>query len=294
MRTLHRQDLRGVSRLARKQLDEILSEKAGTGPFDLVTEIAEPVAIDLVNAVVGVDYYTADSYRPIFESITKSMDSGLDPARAARGRAASSELIDAVRGWVTADQPTGMIAELRRSDKIDSMAVSYVANTMAGVYNAGFSTTAAAITSAVLTLIQNPDALARLRTCNSYIVAAHELLRYMSPAQATERVSVRDTEIGGQSIARGDTVVTLMAAANRDPAVFDDPDVLRLDRNPNPHLAFAWGPHVCIGAQLAVTWTAELLRCLAEYPGSIRLAGTPEYMNSATLRNLTRLPVELD
>lgn len=125
-----------------------------------------------------------------------------------------------------------------------------------------------------------------------HVLAADELIRFTSPAQATARVSTTTVEMHGVTIGPRETLVTTMAAANRDPRQFHDPDRIILDRAPNRHLAFAWGPHVCLGARLALAWAAEVVRLLDEHGPRLRLNGEETYMRAATLRNLVELRVE--
>lgn len=292
MRHLHAQDIREITCAVRSDIEKRLGDLSGSGPFDFIEEIAAPSSVNFINSVFGVHHYTAQSYLPVYEALTKTMDSGLDPSRAADGAHFSGVLKASIRSWLAQPQEQGLVAAIQRDSAVSEMDSLYVSNTLAGVYNAGFSTSTASIGSAVGTLLQNPDALGALARCDSTTVATHELLRFMSPAQATARAAVADTLLGQQNIKAGDTVVTLMAAANRDPAIFDNPDELILDRTPNPHLAFAWGPHICLGAQLAVSWISEFLRFIRDNPAVISLVAAPEYLHSATLRTPTKLLVQ--
>lgn len=184
-----------------------------------------------------------------------------------------------------------MIAELQNNEIVNGMPSSYVHNSLGGVFNAGFSTLFAATGSISLLLLGRPDLLEALRDEELLKTGVHELLRITSPAQATSRFAIEDVVLSGVTIPAGSTVVTLMAAANRDSRVFHHPDEIILDRNPNPHLAFAWGPHVCLGSQLATVWIQELICFLHQLGDTFQLRGDPTFMDTATLRNLTNLPV---
>jgi cytochrome P450 len=100
--------------------------------------------------------------------------------------------------------------------------------------------------------LRNPSELRRLRADLSIIPSAvEELLRYESPSQHTARLAPNDTEIGGKPIRKRQAVMAVMAAANRDPERFPEPDRLDLTRQDNKHVAFGWGAHFCFGAPLA-------------------------------------------
>src|SRR5437667_2412753 len=116
----------------------------------------------------------------------------------------------------------------------------------------GQETTTNLIASGTLTLLRNPDQLEKLRNDPSWVPSAvEELLRYESPSQHTARLAPEDTEIGGKSIRKRQAVMAVMAAANRDPERFPEPDRLDVSRQDNRHVAFGWGAHFCFGAPLA-------------------------------------------
>jgi cytochrome P450 len=101
-------------------------------------------------------------------------------------------------------------------------------------------------------LLEHPEVCARLRSDPSLLPRAiEEISRYESPVIQFRRTATRDTELAGCQIAEGDKVMVYFPSANRDELVFSDPDRFDIDRSPNPHLAFGYGPHFCLGAPLA-------------------------------------------
>ncbi|HEX9033916.1 MAG TPA: cytochrome P450, partial [Streptosporangiaceae bacterium] len=124
-------------------------------------------------------------------------------------------------------------------------------------------------------------------------LAVDELMRLATPIPFTARVTSQDTELDGVRLAPGSRVLLLTAAANRDPAVFSEPDGLDPARSPNPHLAFGGGPHLCLGAPLVRTAGGTLLRELAErYPG-LRQAGVAQWDQPLVPRRLRGLRLRL-
>jgi cytochrome P450 len=116
----------------------------------------------------------------------------------------------------------------------------------------GQETTTNLIGNGVLTLLRNPDQKQKLHDDPSLVPAAiEEMLRYESPSQQTARICPADTEMGGQLIRKGQAVIAVMAAGNRDPERFPDPDRFDITRSDNRHLAFGWASHFCFGAALA-------------------------------------------
>ena len=158
----------------------------------------------------------------------------------------------------------------------------------------GHETTTALIGSGLLALLRNPDQLDRLRgEPTAAKSAVEEFLRYESPNQRIIRLVKEDFELEGRQIRRGQRVMFLLGAANRDPAQFPYPDRLDVRREPNRHIAFGLGPHFCIGAPLArleaeVAFSALLRR----FPHMRLAADAPEWLPSYQLRLLKSLPVE--
>jgi len=160
----------------------------------------------------------------------------------------------------------------------------------------GHETTTNLIASGFLTLIEDQGAFDRLRNHPEWIqTAVEELLRYESPVQHTARVAPGDLELCGKKIAKGDHVVAVLAAANRDPARFVDPDTLDLTRADNRHLAFGWAAHFCFGAALA------RMEVQIAFPILFRRLVNPrlleprlEWRQNAGLRGLARLPIAFE
>jgi hypothetical protein len=149
------------------------------------------------------------------------------------------------------------------------------------------------IASGFLTLLKNPDSLEQLRNRPEIGGSAvEELLRFESPVQHTARIAPSDMQLGGKTIKKGSRVVAVLAAANRDPNRFPDPDRLDLLRTDNRHVAFGWAAHFCFGAPLArlegQIAFRTLLRRLAE-PGL--LEDTLNWRSNAGLRGLTSLNI---
>jgi cytochrome P450 family 142 subfamily A polypeptide 1 len=132
------------------------------------------------------------------------------------------------------------------------------------------------MTDGMLALLAHPDQMAVLRDDPAKLeVGVEELLRWVTPIKNMSRTVTREVELHGETLREGNQLILLYPAANRDPRVFADPDVLDVQRDPNPHLAFGFGPHFCMGASLARmelrVMLGELLRRLPD----LRLAGDP-------------------
>jgi cytochrome P450 len=157
----------------------------------------------------------------------------------------------------------------------------------------GQETTTNLIGNGLLTLIRNPAALAQLRDDLSIIEpAVEELLRYESPSQHTARLAPEDLMLGDKQIKKRDAVMAVMAAANRDPARFPDPDRLDLTRKDNRHVAFGWAAHFCFGAPLArIEGQVAFSSLLRRLPNLALEQGPLVWRQNLGLRGLIALPV---
>ena len=160
---------------------------------------------------------------------------------------------------------------------------------------AGHETTTNLIGNGVLALLRHPHELARLRREPTLIGSAvEELLRYESPVQLTSRVAKEDLEMGGKHIQAGEEVSLLLGAANRDPVRFTDPDRLDLARSDNPHVAFGYGMHFCLGATLARIEGQVAIHSLPQRFADLRLMNdAPEWREGVMLRGLKQLPLRV-
>jgi cytochrome P450 len=122
-----------------------------------------------------------------------------------------------------------------------------------------------------------------------------ELLRYESPSQHTGRIAREDVQLGGKQIRKGQAVMAVMAAANRDPEQFTEPDRLILDRAENKHVAFGWSNHFCFGAPLARMEAQIAFKSILRRLSNIQLLPGPlNWRNNSGLRGLTALPISFE
>ena len=161
---------------------------------------------------------------------------------------------------------------------------------------AGHETTVNLIGNGVLALLRNPAQLAMVREARPEISDTwiDELLRYDSPVQVLRRSTQEDLEYGGSTYKRGDTVAVVIGSANRDPAVFTDPDMLDLTRRNVSHMSFGLGIHFCLGATLARLEGELAISTLLRRAPGLRLAqDDPPFRDNVVMRGLERLPVRL-
>jgi cytochrome P450 len=160
---------------------------------------------------------------------------------------------------------------------------------------AGNETTRNLITGSVLAFGQFPGEWDRLVAQPELLrPAIEEMLRFITPIRAMRRTAARDVQWHGQPIRRGDKVVCWFQAANRDPAVFDDPEVVRIDRNPNDHVGFGWGIHTCLGSHLARAEVTTFFRKVLDRGLRIRPLTEPDRLHTNQFHAFKRLRVSVE
>ncbi|MFI8951203.1 cytochrome P450 [Streptomyces sp. NPDC053750] len=295
MTALRAQDLTAIEERAHRLVLERLDVLAGGGPFDVVAELAVPLSVAVVADLLGVEPPPYGEFAAVSDAIMRSMDGGLNPTLVEPGRIARQQLSDLVDSWFAASARPGLLARVRQAAAPggDAAARLYVKNTARVMFQGGYSTMAAAVGNAVHTLLIHPGVLDRLRDRALLATGVDELVRFDGPVQGTTRTAVRACRIGGVEIAAGQKVVTLFAAANRDPAAFARADELVLDRTPNPHLGYGWGPHSCIGTTVAQAGLRALVAALSDHRAHLAAAGDGVRRRTATMRAFDTLPAAL-
>jgi cytochrome P450 len=157
---------------------------------------------------------------------------------------------------------------------------------------AGNETLRNGLPGACIALLEHAGAQDDLRADPALMPAAvEEMLRWWTPVMTFRRTATAECELSGQHIAEGDKVVVSFTSANRDEAVYADPDRFDIRRHPNPHLVFGYGPHFCLGAHLARTQMRALFDEVLARTSSLRYAGQPSYLRSNFQRGVKRLPI---
>ncbi len=288
-----------IQEIADRLVDKILYKERGE--LDIISEFAEPLPAIVTAEMLGVpvaDHVQLKDWSADFAEMLGNFQH--NPDRASRVLQSVEEMTLYFRGAIReqAKHPTeGLIHSLLTAE-IDGARLSeeeVIANcivTMVG----GQETTTNLIGNGLLTLLRHPEEMQRLTEDPSLIPSAvEELLRYESPSQHTARLAPDDVTLGGKSIRKRQAVIAVMAAANRDPERFPDPDRLDLERRDNRHLAFGWAAHFCFGAPLArMEGQIAFSTLLRRLPG-IRLRNTAlEWRENLGLRGLKALPVKFE
>lgn len=285
-------------------VDDLIDTALSRGEFDLIETMAYPLPLTIVCELLGVPAVDHPQIQVWSQALARSFDPDVlmpPEALAARGAAIPAFLgyfRDLVRAQRRNPGDNIMGALVQVEEQGDRLTEDELLGTCVTLLIAGHETTVNLVGNGMLALLRHPDQVAELRADRSLIPSAvEELLRYDSPIHMNTRAAKREMEVAGRTFAPGEGVVALLACANRDPAVFAEPDRLDVRRYRNRtatprHLTFSLGHHYCLGAPLALLEMEILLDRLLERVGSMELAtARPAYKPNVLIRGLKDLPV---
>ena len=238
-----------INQRAAKVVDDVCEK----GEVEFVSEVAAQVPVQMICEMIGLE---PEVWPRMYELSNLLIGSADDPEYQGMGQDAAAEvyaLCDAVaadrRANPRDDLMTALVNAELDGERLDDLELNLFFITLVV---AGNETTRNLINHSMLALIDNPDQAQRLRDDPSlWASGVEEMLRYGSSIHNFRRTATCDTEIRGVPIAEGDKVVVYYASANRDEDVFDDPFTFDVTRSPNPHVAFGYGTHFCLGANFA-------------------------------------------
>jgi cytochrome P450 len=278
--------------------ESLIDKVQDSGRMDIIADFAAPLPAIVTAEMLGVpteDHVNLKKWSADFAEMLGNFQH--NPDRVSRVLASTNSLVtyfqEAIRRMRTHPKEglihSFMTAEIDGDRLSEEEIVANCIVTMVG----GQETTTNLIGSGLFTLMRNRAQLQQLRDHRDLIPSAvEEFLRYESPSQHTGRSARNEVDLGGKKIRKGQAVMAIMAAANRDPGRFPDPDRLILDRKDNKHLAFGWSSHFCFGAPLARMEGQISFEILLRRLRNLELTPGPlTWRENSGLRGLTALPV---
>lgn len=283
-------------------VDRLLEGLAGQGgTVDLIEDFASAIPIQIIGNLLDVPMEEREPLRDWSLAILGALEPSLTPEQLERGHSAVRDFkayledLIARRRARPGDPETDVLTRLIRGDGADAKLseIELIQNCIF-ILNAGHETTTNLIGNGLALLNDWPDQRARLRADPALIApAVEEFLRFRSPNQLGNRETTAEIEIDGMTIPKGTNLHLCIGAANRDPAVFADPARLDIALKPNRHLAFAGGPHVCVGLTLArMEGRIAIARFLDRFP-QFRLAKGRVNGGRMRFRGYASLPADL-
>jgi cytochrome P450 len=282
-------------------VDGLLDQIADRGSFDVIADLAYPLPVAVICRLLGVPLKD----EPMFSQASALLAQALDPFVAITGSPSENfeermqavrwlrgyfhELIERRRSEPGDDLLSGLIAVEESGDQLTEEEIVSTCNLL---LIAGHETTVNLIANAILAMLRHSEQWAALGAdAGRASAVVEETLRYDPPVQLAVRIALEDMTLGDIPVVKGDTMMVLLAAAQRDPAEYDRPDTFDPDRGTLRHLGFGRGVHYCLGAPLARLEAGVALSAVtARFPNA-RIDSEPQYKTNVTLRGLSALSV---
>ena len=282
-------------------VDGLLDAMAAKGQADVIADLAASVPIEVIGNLLAIPHERRGPLRDWSLAILGALEPQPTPAMLETGEIAVRDFLAYLRELVAdrrlqpgnpeRDVLTRLIQGEQDGEKLSE---TELLQNCIFILNAGHETTTNLIGNGLYGLLEWPEEKARLMADPRLIDSAvEEFLRYDSPVQLGNRVTTAPVTLGGVEMPAGTFVTLAIAAANRDPAAFTDPDRLDVGRSANRHVAFASGVHVCVGLSIArMEGRVAIQRFLKRFP-NYRLAGPAVRGNRARFRGFLTMPVDL-
>ena len=287
-----------INAIVRESVDHILEK----GSFDMMEELAIPLPVTIIAEMLGVDPARRDDFKRWSNAtITSQAMAGLPLSEAEEERLIQSRLEFAAYFRQMIDERRkkpreDLISDLVRAEvESETLTAEEVFAMVILLLIAGNETTTNLIGNGTLMLLEHPEAERQLRENPSLIPAfLEEVLRFEGPVRFLVREATRDVTIAGVDIAAGEKVVTMLDAANRDPAQFADPERFDITREPRTHVAFGYGIHFCVGAPLSrLEGRIAFEELLRRVPAFHRVDERPDRRPTFALHGLSSLRLAL-
>ncbi len=290
----------GLVRLVESLLDEMAEKEARGGTVDLIADFAAAIPVEIIGNLLDIPHGDRAPLRGWSLKILGALEPTISPTQlaeaddAVREFLAYLEVLVADRKKRPGDPQSDVLTRLLGEIDGERLTHRELLQNCIFILNAGHETTTNLIANGLVTLARWPTEKQRLIAHRDLTKSAvEEILRFESSNQLGNRSTAVDTEIGGVAMPKGTRITLCIGAANRDPEVFAEPHVFRIDRTPNRHLAFASGPHQCAGLALARLEGKVALELFLSRFSNYRLEGEPERSRRARFRGFNRIPAAL-
>ena len=278
--------------------DGVVDRFVESGGGDLLEAIGFPLPVAVIGAMVGVPEADWPQFRSLITAAAAGIEAGASVDELKAAEAANAEVYAYFLDLVAerrANPRDDLLSDLLAvNDAGDTLSQGEVIVVTTLLFAAGFETTTNLIGNGTAALLRNPGEMAHLWDDPALLpTAVEEMLRWDSPVQLDVRTALEPADLAGEPVEEGTNVVTLLGAANRDPAHFHEPDRFDVARDEGPPMSFASGIHYCLGANLARAEGQEVFASLIERCRTIELDGPLVRRHRMTLRGFQSVPVRL-
>ena len=286
-----------IERITASLLDEAAKKHESQGHFDLIADFAEPLPVKVIAHLLGFPEKDEHLLRPWSQAIVKMYEVSPSIADQEAAQLASDEFAAYVHELMLERQTnpgTDLVSELAAvREEGEKLNTHELIATCVLLLNAGHEASVNGFGNGMVAALENKTQMAKLNADPDglALTAVDEFLRFDAPLHLFERTATEDTVIGGVTIKKGQKIASLLGSANRDSAMFENPDELDLSRHPNPHIGFGAGIHFCIGAPLARVEMSVSLPALIKRFRNLELAEKPLRRQSFVLRGYDKVLV---
>ena len=286
-----------IERITASLLDEAAKKHEAQGHFDLIADFAEPLPVKVIAHLLGFPEKDEHLLRPWSQAIVKMYEVSPSIADQEAAQLASDDFAAYVHELMLQRQTnpgTDLVSELAAvREEGENLYTHELIATCVLLLNAGHEASVNGFGNGMVAALENKTQMAKLTADPDglALTAVDEFLRFDAPLHLFERTATEDTVIGGVTIKKGQKIASLLGSANRDSAMFENPDELDLSRHPNPHIGFGAGIHFCIGAPLARVEMSVSLPALIKRFGNLELAEKPLRRQSFVLRGYDKVLV---
>ncbi len=288
---------REVEMIIRNNLNALMSQQRDS--LDLVNDLGKPLPVMTISKILGLPKEDYTNLKELGSVMIKALDLYISFKDILKVNDASRKFTLYFKQIIAKKElhpDEGMVSRLVQLNKQDNvLSENELISSCILLFIAGEETSLSLLGTGLHHLIQRPEILEEFRNDPAKVtIAIEELLRYDAPVQIVARIAGKDCELGGKQIKQGESLMICLGSANRDPAVFDQPDEFLMDRNPNRHLGFGGGAHYCLGDWLARKQMELTIQELIERYSSIALIDSePTWYDNLAIRCLTKLPVKV-
>lgn len=283
-----------IRRIANESIDAM----AQRGACDFVRDVAAWYPLRVILLILGLPREDEAHLLKLTQAMFAPSDPDSDVEAGVRGMIEASQGIRDYFEEVTRDRrrsPRDDVASVVANATLDGAPISDLDATgyYVTIITAGHDTTSSTTSGALLALLQHQDELKKLRSGSVPLErAVNEFLRWTTPIKHFFRTATEDVVVRGKEVRAGENLMLCYPSANRDEEVFEDPFAFRVDRDPNPQLAFGYGPHVCLGQHLARLEIRIFYEELLARLGAISLIGDPALTETNFIQGLKKLPIQ--